>query len=604
MSAPRQLLSIEVRTEQDVVLARQRARQIASLLGFDLQNQTKLGTAVSEIVRNAFRYANGGKVSFVFEDDVHRRLIIRVSDQGPGIANLADILEGRYSSKTGMGIGLVGTRRIMDQFDIASGLGAGTTVTMTKFLSPRATPITADVLARIAGALAMGVPGDPLGEVQQQNQELLRVLDELQQRQIELTTLNRELEDTNRGVVALYAELDSRADFLRKASEVKTRFLSNMTHEFRTPLNSIIALANLLSSRADGELSVEQERQVGFIQRSAEALAGLVNDLLDIAKVDAGKVAVKPVDFAVGDLFGALKGMLKPLLSGSSQVTLSFIEPAEPLRLHTDEGKVSQVLRNFISNALKFTERGEVRVSVAAPAPGRVRFEVADTGVGIKPEDFAAIFEEFGQVDTGAHQRFKGTGLGLPLSKRLAELLGGRVTVSSRLGIGSTFALEIPTAYAGAAEGSLVSSERAGDVASQQAEPYKRQALIIDDDDVSRYLLRGLLPSRFEAVEASSGAEGLETARSLHPDVVFLDLLMPSLSGFEVLARLKDDPRTRDIRVIIYSAQVMDEPTRARLSRADAILSAKGSDPQTARDATLKALAQVGLIAPQEQSRA
>ena len=193
----------------------------------------------------------------------------------------------------------------------------------------------------------------------------MRTLDELRQRQEELARLNRELEDTNRGVVALYAELDERADHLRRADEVKTRFLSNMTHEFRTPLNSILALTRLLLDRVDGELTPEQERQVYFIRKSAENLSELVNDLLDLAKVEAGKIVVRPAEFEVRNLFGALRGMLRPLLLNTS-VNLVFEEPDGIPPLHTDEGKVSQILRNFISNALKFTEQGEVRVSGAA----------------------------------------------------------------------------------------------------------------------------------------------------------------------------------------------------------------------------------------------
>ena len=153
-----------------------------------------------------------------------------------------------------------------------------------------------------------------MGEIQQQNQELLRTLDELRKRQEDLSRLNDELEDTNRGVVALYAELDEKADHLRRADELKSRFLSNMTHEFRTPVNSIIALSRLLLARMDGDLSSEQEKQVRFISTAADDLSTLVNDLLDLAKVEAGKIEVHPTDFKVEDLFGALRGMLKPLL--------------------------------------------------------------------------------------------------------------------------------------------------------------------------------------------------------------------------------------------------------------------------------------------------
>jgi len=587
----RPLLTVDVRTEQDVVLARQRARQIGGLLGFDLQAQTKLGTAVSEMVRNAFRYAGGGKAAFQLEEAGHRRLVVIISDSGKGIPNLDEVLDGRYESKTGMGMGLLGTRRIMDQFEITCPPGGGTRVVMAKFLSPRAPPITKELFAQIVSALARGMPGDPIGEVQQQNQELLRVLDELSQRQQELVLVNTELEDTNRGVVALYAELEARSDFLKKTSEVKTRFLSNMTHEFRTPLNSIIALSSMLKNRSDGDLSVEQDRQVGFILRSAETLSELVSDLLDISKVEAGKVVVKPAVFAVHDLFGSLKGMLRPLLGDNTAVALHFDEPPTTMTLNSDEGKVSQVLRNFISNALKFTERGEVRVAAVQVGSERIRFTVTDTGVGIKPQDIDAIFEEFGQIETRVPQRFKGSGLGLPLSKRLAELLGGNVRVESQSGQGSVFALEIPITYSGPRQASILEQ------ALSPSRTYKRQALVIDDDDVSRYLLRSLLPATFEVIEAASGAEGLEISARLHPDVIFLDLNMPKMSGFEVLERLKSDPALKSIPIIIYSAHIMSEEVLQRLSKADAILSAKGSDATSARLAARKALQQVGLLA-------
>jgi len=288
------LLTLEIRSEHDVVLARQRARQIAEGLGLDHQNQIKLGTAVSEIVRNAFRYAGGGRTSFSLDDATPSSLLIEVADRGPGIADLAAVLEGRYHSTTGLGLGLIGVRRLMEVCDIASAPGEGTRVTMRKYIPAlvgRRQLMT--VASQLAEAFVRDQRNDPVAEVQYQNQELLRTLSELRARQDELEQLNHELEDTNRGVVALHAELDVRADHLRRASRTKSRFLSNMTHEFRTPLNSIQALANLLLDNTDGELSPEQRRQVTFIRRSCEQLAELVDDLLDLAKVEAGKVAVK-----------------------------------------------------------------------------------------------------------------------------------------------------------------------------------------------------------------------------------------------------------------------------------------------------------------------
>jgi anti-sigma regulatory factor (Ser/Thr protein kinase) len=251
------LLTVSIQGEHHVVMARQRARQIATLLNFDGQDQTRIATAVSEIARNAFRYAGGGKVEFLLEGaTAPQLLLIRVSDQGPGIADVAHVLSGHYQSRTGMGLGLIGAHRLMDQVAIRTGGGLrGTEVMLKKMLPARAPVVTASRIEQIARDLLAKAPVGALEEIQQQNQELLRALSELRQRQDDLIRLNRELEDTNRGVVALYAELDEKADHLRRADEMKSRFLSNMTHEFRTPLNSIRALSQLLLSRIDGELS-------------------------------------------------------------------------------------------------------------------------------------------------------------------------------------------------------------------------------------------------------------------------------------------------------------------------------------------------------------
>src|SRR5437667_360293 len=360
------ILSVAIKYEHDVVAARQRARQIAGLLGFDTRDQTRIATAVSEIARNAFTYAGCGHVEFRVEGRTAPQLFtVKVLDHGPGIADLSRILSGRYTSATGMGVGIIGTRRLMDNFVITSEPGNGTAVTLTKIVPRDVAVITAERMSDIVGALAGQRPRTPMEEVQLQNQELLRALEELRTREEDLRRLNGELEDTNRGVVALYAELDEKADQLRRADDMKTRFLSNMSHEFRTPLNSIQALTRLLLERSDGGLTSEQTRQVEFIRKAAQDLTELVNDLLDLAKVEAGKIVVRPIEFEAANLFGALRGMLRPLLVNES-VALVFEDTSSVPTLFQDEGKVSQILRNFISNALKFTERGEVRV--AAPA--------------------------------------------------------------------------------------------------------------------------------------------------------------------------------------------------------------------------------------------
>lgn len=261
----------------------------------------------------------------------------------------------------------------------------------------------------------------------------------------EIAALRAELAETNQGVVALYAELDDNALQLKEASELKSRFLSYMSHEFRTPLGSIRSIARILMDRLDGPLTEEQERQVRFIQDSAAELTEMVNDLLDLAKVEAGRVTISPAWFEMVDLFSALRGMFKPILSNDS-VSLIFEEPVGIPPIYTDDKKLSQILRNFISNALKFTAHGEVRVTATLHENRTVTFAVKDTGIGIAADHLDAIFQDFVQVDAPIQKKLRGTGLGLSLSKKLAQVLGGDVAVSSVVGEGSVFSVTIPLA--------------------------------------------------------------------------------------------------------------------------------------------------------------
>ena len=681
------LFTIDIRLENDVVLARQKARTIAAALKFEPQDQTRIATAVSEIARNTFQYGGGGRAEFSIEDDPEKMLVIALRDKGRGIPNLDEIMGGRYVSATGMGLGIIGAKRLMDHFKIETNSRQGTTVILGKKVPRRFSRFKPGELDKVLSSIE-GASQDPYEELKQQNQELLNTLQELRARQEELANLNRELDETNRGVVALYAELNDKADFLQRASELKSHFLSNMSHEFRTPLNSITALSQILLDRLDGDLTVEQEKQVKFIRGSAQDLTDLVNDLLDLAKVEAGKVSIRASNFAVHDVFAALRGMLRPLLSQNSSVNLVFDEPTDLPDLYTDEAKVSQILRNFISNALKFTERGEVRVSVERGHDETVVFAVSDTGIGIAEDDEERIFQEWVQVEGQRQKAVKGTGLGLPLSRKLAQLLGGNVYVRSQVGLGSTFFAAIPIRFTGEAEVAyvpdvkreldatklpilvvednrealfiyekylkgtqfqvipakdlnearralrefrpvavvldvLLQGEHSWELLQElkqtpstagipilvvtvvdnrekamalgadgfHAKPVdrswliqqldetakrlsQRQVLIIDDDEVSRYLLRTVLgQAEFRFSEATGGHEGLRRASEARPDLIILDLAMPDLSGFEVLGRLKENPRTANIPVIIHTSKVLDSHERALLDAAVAIIS-------------------------------
>jgi len=693
------LVSIDIRLENDVVLARQKARNIAAALKFDSQDQTRIATAVSEIARNTYQYGGGGRIDFQITGDPEPMLLIMLRDKGRGISNLDEILGGKYVSQTGMGLGIIGAQRLMDQFKVETAVGQGTAVTLGKKLPRRMPRLDKTELNRVLDSIER-TPQDPYEELKQQNRELLSTLQELRDRQEELAQLNRELDETNRGVVALYAELNDKADFLQRASELKSHFLSNMSHEFRTPLNSITALSQILLDRLDGDLTTEQEKQVRYIRSSAQDLTEIVNDLLDLAKVEAGKVTLRPTRFHVAGLFAALRGMLRPLLSQNSSVNLIFEEPTDIPDIFSDEAKISQILRNFISNALKFTERGEVRVRAMLGHDETVVFSVADTGIGIAPSDQERIFEEWAQVEGRLQKTVKGTGLGLPLSKKFAQLLGGDVYVKSDVGNGATFFAAIPINFTGQTEVIYVPDARREldshklpvlivednkealfvyekylkgtrfqvvpatslkearnalrefrptavilDVLLQGEHSWEllqdikqnpdtrtiplfvvtvvdnrdkalalgadgfhpkpierawlirelerisnapaRRLLIVDDDEVSRYIVKTAIGDQdFVVTEAESGQEGLRRAAEESPDVIVLDLMMPDLSGFEVLERLKADDRTAGIPVIIRTSKILDSRDRDLLSAATAIVS-KESKSQEASHANL-----------------
>lgn len=266
---------------------------------------------------------------------------------------------------------------------------------------------------------------------------------ELQRLRLENQGLRAELAETNQGVLALYAELDQQAEQLRQVSELKSRFLAYMSHEFRTPLGSILSMTRLLEDGMDGELSTGQRHQVGFISAAASELREMVDDLLDLAKIEAGRITISPGWFDLMDLFSALRGMFRPLVEGN-RIDLEFVDPPQLPMLYTDDKKLAQILRNFISNALKFTQRGRVVVSARLHGDDAVCFSVLDTGIGIPPELQAILFEDFVQVDSPLQKRLRGTGLGLSLCKRFAGLLGGHVGVNSVPGEGSEFFVVVP----------------------------------------------------------------------------------------------------------------------------------------------------------------
>lgn len=548
---------------EDLVAARLNARQVAEILGLDRQAQTRMATAVSEITRNALTFAGKAQLQFLIDGSApSHRLTVVVADEGPGIADLDGVLSGRKAFAPGHGKGLLSARRLVDHFEVQS-TPAGTRVQLSQRL-PQGTllKLTRDTQQQIAQLLSSHVGADPITALQQQDREIIEGLDDLQERQAEAARLNQELEETNRGVVALYSELEEKAEQLRGVSDTKSRFLSHMSHEFRTPLNSILALARLLVDRVDGELNAEQERQVQYIRKSAQGLLDMVNDLLDLAKVEAGKVDVKPVEFTVDSLFASLRGTLRPLLTNPA-VELLFGHTAQLPAVLADEQKVIQILRNFISNALKFTEQGHVLVEARHDAARQtIIFSVSDSGIGIAAQDINVIFEEFTQVDGRLQQG--GTGLGLPLTRRLALLMGGEVRASSQAGKGSVFELVLPVRF-----GQVLNAPADDAAAATTA----GRVLVVDDEEAFRYVLRHIAQDAgYEVQEASDGLSALQTIGLQRPDMIFLDLAMPQLDGFGVLERLSASPELAAIPVVVCTSQLLSIEQKRLLARAHAIL--------------------------------
>ncbi|MGY0005632.1 sensor histidine kinase [Micromonospora sp. I033] len=436
-----------LRVEHDIFLVRQRGREVAAAVGLEHQDQVRLATALSEVARDLLRTVGGADVAFVLDREVTTGGPVLRVDLVPA----RPLPDGRYEPQSGA------VARLVDMLGVVAD-GDDTVVRMSRRVPAHAPPLTPERLDQLRTELAGSAPGTALDELAAQNAQLIAALDEVRSHRDELEVLNselqetnrgvmalynqltEELEETNRGVVALYAELDEKSAQLRAASESKSRFLANVSHELRAPVTAIIGLGRLLGDSASDPLTAEQARQVGLIRSSAADLLGLVNELLDLAKAESGRLEPNWVEVDLRGLFGQLRGTLRALATRPG-VELVVEEPPAPATVRSDEVLLAQVLRNLLHNGLKFTERGEVRLR--AERRGDLwSLSVSDTGAGIPPELHERIFEEFYQVP--GTTRVGGTGLGLPYARRLVTLLGGTMELTSEPGRGSTFTVHLP----------------------------------------------------------------------------------------------------------------------------------------------------------------
>ncbi|MEO6322152.1 MAG: response regulator [Polaromonas sp.] len=444
-------------------------------------------------------------------------------------------------------------------------------------------------------------------DLQSQQKELRTVNEELEEKshvlkeyQINLENQQAELEQTNEQLSELALSLDhkngalnqaqiqleERAEELSRASRYKSEFLANMSHELRTPLNSSLILSKLLSDNQKGNLDEEQVKFALSIYSTGNDLLNLINDILDISKVEAGKLEISPENVAIGDLAASLKNTFGPLASKKDLAFEVTVEPGMPAMLVTDRQRVEQILKNLLSNAFKFTENGRVSLTMSPQPGGTIAFAVQDSGIGIRQEQQQIIFEAFRQADGTTSRRYGGTGLGLSISRDLTAILGGSITVQSKEGQGSLFTLVLPAIWSQPQPSSgpsktLPSPETAPPLqaltpvlpappgaaaplpvfADDRHEAASgRLVLVIEDDVVFAQILYDLAHElHYGCLVAHSAEEGFALATQFAPDAILLDMGLPDRPGLSVLQRLKENPQTRHMPVHVVSGDDRSE---------------------------------------------
>jgi signal transduction histidine kinase len=437
MNAAIPLISLAIRREYDMLLARHRARRICQLLGFSNGDTTRVATALSEVARNAFEFAGGGTAAFSIEGSVKERqeLVIRVSDEGPGIADVARVMSDERAS---LAVGLRGSRALMDRFEVVSA-EVGTVVTLAMKMPAGSARFTMADSIKLVAELATQEDVSPVGELHAQNQALL-------------TTL-REVEQLREVAMAARERAEKAQLVAERSLVVRDRFMALTTHEIRTPLNAIIGYMELLELELAPIMS---ERQVDFftrVQRASQHLRGVTNDFLVMAQGDAGRLQVSCRESEARTVMREAAALIMPQAL-SRDVTVRLMESADEMTYFGDENRVRQVLVNLLGNAVSFSPAGSTVSVIAEHAqeahgtglsggPWSV-FRVLDAGPGIPEEKLAHVFEPFVQLPSDVQSKRKGTGLGLTVSRQLAQMMGGDLTAANAEP-GAVFALWLPT---------------------------------------------------------------------------------------------------------------------------------------------------------------
>jgi len=512
-----ELGQIRLQHRTSVYDARDKIRSLANALGYDTIEVTRLATAVSEAARELRRSGREPRIAVgLAMDSSPPQLVLDFESHGkaPQLIGLAGFFDG-LSRKSAEG-GVQGLRAL-------------------KQLPKPSFEVTDAFVAEQRGRIQNLSREELMAEIQQKNREL-----EQHSAELETTVAQRTV------------ELKQAMEAAEDASRAKSGFLANMSHELRTPMNAIIGYSEMLMEDAEDDGNEEVAGDLKKIHSAGTHLLSLINDVLDLSKVESGKMDLYLETFEIAPMVDGVTATIDTLVKKNGNRLRVEVDPSLG-EMRADLTKVRQALFNLLSNAAKFTHEGEIGIEVQAEQVDDsdwVRMSVSDSGIGIPPEKIDHVFEEFSQADETTTRDYGGTGLGLAISRRFCQMMGGDITLRSSVGEGSTFTIMLPVKVA---EDSA-ESEAEAPVAVTPEPGEERVVLVIDDDPSALDLLgRTLQGAGVRVVTCGDGREALKLARTLHPAAITLDVLMPGMDGWEVLRELKDDPETRDIPVIMVT---------------------------------------------------